>query len=41
MRLAVMGALVAELESLDLAYPTLSPEETAKLAEARKALEAS
>jgi PPK2 family polyphosphate:nucleotide phosphotransferase len=41
MRLAVMAALVAELESLDLAYPTLSPEEVAKLAEARKALEAS
>ncbi|MBN8534853.1 MAG: polyphosphate kinase 2 family protein [Rhizobiales bacterium] len=38
MRLAVMGALIAELESLDLQYPTLSPEETAKLAEARKAL---
>lgn len=41
MRLAVMGALIAELESLDLAFPTLSPEETAKLAEARKALMAS
>lgn len=38
MRLAVMGALIAELESLDLEYPKLSPEETAKLAEARKAL---
>ncbi len=41
MRLAVMGALVAELESLKLEYPKLSPEETAKLAEARKALLAS
>lgn len=38
MRLAVMGALIAELESLDLKFPKLSPEETAKLAEARKAL---
>ncbi len=37
MRLAVMGAIVAELESLKLDYPKLSPEETAKLAEARKA----
>ncbi|CAN1565288.1 COG2326 Uncharacterized conserved protein [Rhabdaerophilaceae bacterium] len=41
MRLAVMGALISELESLNLAFPTLSPEETAKLAEARKALLAS
>lgn len=41
MRLAVMAAIVAELESLKLDYPTLSPEETAKLAEARKALIAS
>lgn len=38
MRLAVMGALIAELKSLDLEYPRLSPEEAAKLAEARKAL---
>ncbi|MFM8748549.1 MAG: polyphosphate kinase 2 family protein, partial [Rhabdaerophilum sp.] len=41
MRLAVMAAIVAELESLNLEYPKLSPEETAKLAEARKALLAS
>lgn len=41
MRLAVMQALIAEMESLDLQYPVLSEEATAKLAEARKALEAS
>lgn len=41
MRLAVMYALIAEMESLDLDYPTLSKEAVAKLAEARKALEAS
>jgi PPK2 family polyphosphate:nucleotide phosphotransferase len=41
MRLAVMGAIVAELESLKLDFPKLSPEEAAKLAEARKALLAS
>jgi PPK2 family polyphosphate:nucleotide phosphotransferase len=41
MRLAVMGALVAELESLNLEYPKLSHEEAAKLAEVRKALLAS
>lgn len=41
MRLAVMSALVAELQSLNLEFPKLSPEEIAKLAEARKALLAS
>ncbi|KAF0231279.1 MAG: hypothetical protein FD175_1148 [Beijerinckiaceae bacterium] len=41
MRLAVMQAVIAEMESLDLEYPTLSAEATAKLAEARKALEES
>jgi len=41
MRLAVMQALIAEMESLDLEFPVLSAEATAKLAEARKALEAS
>jgi PPK2 family polyphosphate:nucleotide phosphotransferase len=38
MRLAVMGTLIAELESLDLKFPVLAPEEVAKLGEARKAL---
>lgn len=41
MRLAVMQAVIAEMESLDLEFPVLSAEATAKLAEARKALEAS
>lgn len=41
MRLAVMQALIAEMESLDLDFPTLSAEATAKLTEAREALEAS
>lgn len=41
MRLAVMQALIAEMESLDLQFPTLSEEAVAKLADARKALEAS
>jgi PPK2 family polyphosphate:nucleotide phosphotransferase len=41
MRLAVMQAIIGEMESLDLEFPTLSAEAVAKLAEARKALEAS
>lgn len=41
MRLAVMQAVIAEMESLALEFPVLSAEATAKLAEARKALEAS
>lgn len=41
MRLAVMAALLAEMESLNLDFPKLSDEAKAKLAEARKALEAS
>jgi PPK2 family polyphosphate:nucleotide phosphotransferase len=41
MRLAVMQAVIAEMESLDLEFPVLSEEATTKLAEARKALEAS
>lgn len=41
MRLAVMNAIIAEMEELALEYPTLSPEETKKLAKARKALLAS
>jgi PPK2 family polyphosphate:nucleotide phosphotransferase len=41
MRLAVMMAIVAEMEELELEYPKLSEAETAKLAEARKALEES
>jgi PPK2 family polyphosphate:nucleotide phosphotransferase len=41
MRVAVLSAIRNELKKLDLAFPTLTPEETAKLAEARKALEAS
>jgi len=38
MRLAVMQAIIAEMEELDLDYPVLSAEATAKLADARKAL---
>jgi len=41
MRLAVMSALIAEMESLDLQFPTLSETATAKLAEAREKLVAS
>jgi PPK2 family polyphosphate:nucleotide phosphotransferase len=41
MRLAVMSALIAEMESLDLQFPTLSAEAKAKLAEAREKLVAS
>jgi PPK2 family polyphosphate:nucleotide phosphotransferase len=41
MRLAVMAAMLAEMESLKLDFPALSEAETAKLAEARKALLAS
>lgn len=41
MRLAVMQATIAEMEMLDLKFPELSSEAKAKLAEARKALEAS
>lgn len=41
MRLAVMGAILAEMENLDLQFPVLSDEAKAKLADARKALEAS
>jgi PPK2 family polyphosphate:nucleotide phosphotransferase len=41
MRLAVLSALLLEMESLDLNFPKLSDEAKAKLAEARKALEAS
>lgn len=41
MRLVVMQAIIAEMESLDLAFPTLSDDAVAKLAEARKALLAS
>jgi PPK2 family polyphosphate:nucleotide phosphotransferase len=41
MRLAVMMAIVAEMEELELEFPKLSKEETAKLASARKALEES
>ena len=41
MRLAVMQATIAEMETLDLKFPELSKEAKAKLAEARKALEAS
>lgn len=41
MRLAVMQAIIAEMESLDLQFPELSQEAVAKLADARKALEAS
>jgi PPK2 family polyphosphate:nucleotide phosphotransferase len=40
MRVAVMAAIRRELRKLDLAYPELSPDETAKLAEARRQLEA-
>jgi PPK2 family polyphosphate:nucleotide phosphotransferase len=38
MRVAVMAAIRRELRKLDLAYPTLAPDENAKLAEARKQL---
>lgn len=41
MRLAVMQAIIAEMEALGLEFPKLSAEAMAKLAEARKALEAS
>lgn len=41
MRLAVMNAVIAEMEELALDYPQLSKEETKKLAAARKALLAS
>jgi polyphosphate kinase 2 (PPK2 family) len=41
MRLAVMAAILAEMEALDLAFPVLSGEAQSKLAEARRALEAS
>ncbi|MCA0404991.1 MAG: polyphosphate kinase 2 family protein [Proteobacteria bacterium] len=41
MRLAVMNAIIAEMEELKLEYPQLSKEETKKLAAARKALLAS
>lgn len=41
MRLAVMNAIIGEMEELALDYPALSPEETKKLAKARKALMAS
>jgi len=33
-----MQAIIAEMEELDLDYPVLSAEATAKLADARKAL---
>jgi PPK2 family polyphosphate:nucleotide phosphotransferase len=38
MRLAVMTAMLAEMESLDLDFPTLTPEAQGKLAAAREAL---
>lgn len=41
MRLVVMQAIIAEMDSLDLAYPTLSEADVKKLADARKALLAS
>lgn len=41
MRLAVMQAIIAEMEELSLEYPSLSKEEESKLAAARKALLAS
>ncbi|WP_232818539.1 polyphosphate kinase 2 family protein [Elioraea thermophila] len=37
-RLVVASALIVTMDDLDLAYPTLPPEERAKLEEARKAL---
>lgn len=37
-RLVVAAALIVTMDDLDLAYPTLPPEERAKLAAARKAL---
>jgi PPK2 family polyphosphate:nucleotide phosphotransferase len=39
MRVAVMAAVRRELKKLDLAYPTLSPEEAAKLSDAKKSLQ--
>jgi PPK2 family polyphosphate:nucleotide phosphotransferase len=39
MQVAVLAAIKRELKKLDLAYPELSPEEKAKLSEARKQLE--
>jgi PPK2 family polyphosphate:nucleotide phosphotransferase len=41
MRLAVMQAIIAEMETLDLGFPVLTAAEKATLAEARKALLAS
>jgi PPK2 family polyphosphate:nucleotide phosphotransferase len=41
MRVAVLAAVRHELKKLDLEFPILSPEDTVKLGEARKALEAS
>jgi PPK2 family polyphosphate:nucleotide phosphotransferase len=38
MRLAVMNAIIAEMEALELDFPTLSAEATARLADLRKAL---
>ena len=40
MRLQVADILLGVMEGLDLRYPTLPPEEAAKLEEQRKALEA-
>lgn len=40
MRVAVMRAIVAEMEALDLAFPQLDKAAKAGLAEARRALEA-
>ena len=39
MQVAVLAAIKREIKKLDLAYPELSPEEKAKLGEARKQLE--
>jgi PPK2 family polyphosphate:nucleotide phosphotransferase len=39
MRVAVLAAIKRELKKLGLAYPTVSPEEKAKLGEAKKMLE--
>jgi PPK2 family polyphosphate:nucleotide phosphotransferase len=41
MRVAVLSAIRRELKKLDLQFPTLAPEDAAKLAESRKALVAS
>lgn len=41
MRLAVMQAIIAEMEALALEFPRLSEDAAAKLADARRALEAS